>query len=221
VVPQHRVVRDRCGRHPDRHPARPDDSRDAAKGRDPPRRRRSHPQAWGLSRFGLGLLLASGLAHITDLEGFAAGAERLVLASESEPAARSQYVVSLHTLVGEAATSRLLAREVSDFPGRLGIQHRDVPYALLNKLADGGITFSHLAQFYALSFPHALRAIPVPAAAAFGSGIALARAAGEASPIADAFARFFLAAASTAYPEGGFSPVRDFAYGSVIDLTAR
>jgi hypothetical protein len=170
---------------------------------------------------GLGLLLTDGLAHIADLEGFASGVGRVVLASEREPMARSQYVETLHNLIGAEATSRLLAREVGDFSGRLGIQHRDVPYALLNKLADGGIIFSHLAQYYALSFPHALRAIPVPAAAAFGSDIALARAAGERSPIADAFARFFLAAAATAYPDGGFSPLSTFAYGSVIDLTAR
>jgi hypothetical protein len=38
--------------------------------------------------------------------------------------------------------------------------------------------------------------------------------------IADAFTRFFLAAARIAYPDGGFSPLRDFAYGRRIDLTA-
>jgi hypothetical protein len=51
--------------------------------------------------------------------------------------------------------------------------------------------------------------------------LALARVAGQQSPIADVFARFFLAAAGSAYPDGGFSPLSDFAYGRVIDLTAR
>jgi len=169
---------------------------------------------------GLGLLLAKGLAHVTDVEGFASGVTRVVMASTREPAVRSQYVATLRKLIGAEATSRLLAREVGDFPGRLGIQHRDVPYALLNDLADGGIIFTHLAQFYARSSPDALRAIAVPAAAPFGRDIALARVAGERPPIADAFARFFLAAARTAYPDGGFSPLSDFAYGRVIDLTA-
>jgi hypothetical protein len=155
---------------------------------------------------GLGLLLANRLAHIADLDGFASRVGRVVLASDSEPMARNQYVATLRKLIGTQATSRLLAREVGVVPGRLGIQHRDVPYALLNDLADGGIIFAHLAQFCASSFPDALRAVPVPAAA-LGGDIALARVAGERPPIADAFARFFLAAARTAYPDGGFSPL--------------
>jgi hypothetical protein len=123
--------------------------------------------------------------HIADLEGFASGVGRVVLAPDSEPTARNQYVATLRKLIGAEATSRLLAREVGVFPGRLGIQHRDVRYAVLNDLADGGIIFAHLAQFYALSFPDALRAVSVPAPD-FGRDIALARVAGERSPIADA-----------------------------------
>ena len=130
-------------------------------------------------------------------------------------------MAALRKLIGAEATSRLLAREVGVFPGRLGIQHRDVPHAVLNDLADGGIIFAHLAQFYALSFPDALRAVSVPAAADFGRDIALARVAAERSPIVDAFARFFLAAARTAYPDGGFSPLSDFAYGRVIETARR
>ena len=130
---------------------------------------------------GLGLLLAKRLAHIADLEGFASGVGRVVLASDSEPTARNQYVATLRKLIGAEATSRLLAREVGVFPGRLGIQHRDVPYALLNGLADGGIIFAHLAQYYALSFADALRAVSMPAAA-FGRDLALARVAGERPP---------------------------------------
>jgi hypothetical protein len=64
---------------------------------------------------GLGLLLAKRLAHIADLEGFASGVGRVVLASDSEPTARDQYVASLRKLIGAEATSRLLAREVGVF----------------------------------------------------------------------------------------------------------
>jgi predicted DNA-binding ribbon-helix-helix protein len=35
-----------------------------------------------------------------------------------------------------------MSHEVRTFPGRLGIQHRDVPYALLNDIADGGLIFN-------------------------------------------------------------------------------
>jgi hypothetical protein len=86
----------------------------------------------------------------------------------------------------------------------LGIQHRDVPYAVLNDLADGGIIFSHLAAYYASRYPDRLRHIAVPGAEAFGQEIAIARTTAKQGPAAKAFA----ASSSkrrTAYPAGGFA----------------
>jgi hypothetical protein len=167
---------------------------------------------------GLGLLVRRDLADIKDLTSFAARVRRVVLASDSEPGARSQYLATLQQLIGSDASSRLLAREISGFEGRIGVQHRDVPYALLNDFADGGIIFGHLADFYARTYPDQLRFIPVSAAAPFGQDIAMAPTIGERRPIMDAFSRFFLETARAAYPEAGFSPVTDFTYALNVDI---
>ncbi len=167
---------------------------------------------------GLGLLIRKDLADVSDIDSFNIRVKRLVIASESEPAARAQYRTTLTALAGNTTTEALFAHEVRDFPGRLGIQHRDVPYAILNNLADGGIIFSHLASFYARTFPDRLSFVGVPAAETFGQPIAMARAADEHGTLTAAFERFFLEAARTAYPEGGFAAAESFAFGTAVDL---
>ena len=52
---------------------------------------------------------------------------------------------------GPDAVRAILGRETSDFPGRLGIQHRDVPFAVANELADAGLIVHHLALYYDIS----------------------------------------------------------------------
>jgi len=140
---------------------------------------------------GLGLLLKRDLTDIGDVESFRARAARIVLASESEPGARNQYRATLEALAGKDATAELLAHEIRTFPGRLGIQHRDVPYAVLNDIADGGVIFSHLAAFYAHTYPDRLRAVAVADAERFGQELALARTEREPSRLTAAFERFF------------------------------
>jgi hypothetical protein len=169
---------------------------------------------------GLGLLLRRDVANVSDIAGFVARVPKVVMASKSEPGARDQYLATLEALAGKDATARLLMREIGDFSGRLGIQHRDVPYALLNHIADGGLIFSHLAAFYAQKYPDRLRYVAVPAAEPFGEDIAVARTTREQGPLASAFEKFFLDAARTAYPEGGFASEEHFRYGSEVSLTS-
>ena len=154
---------------------------------------------------GMALLLSKELAGIGDLGQFSRQVRRLVVASPSEPGARRQYREASAALLGEEAAARLFSHEVPSFAGRLGIQHRDVPYALINGLADGGLIFSHLAQFYAAAFPERLRAMAVPGAERFGQDIAVARTNRARASLTASFERFFLEAARTAYPEGGFA----------------
>jgi hypothetical protein len=165
---------------------------------------------------GMAMLVAKTL-DVGDLGQFSLRVGRLVLASASEPGARQQYRETSAALLGEDATRRLFDREVASFPGRLGIQHRDVPYALLNGVADGGLIFSHLASFYAATFPDRLRAVPVAGAERFGQDIALAKTVGGRSPLADAFRRFFMDAARTAYPAAGFADLGS-GFGNTIGL---
>jgi hypothetical protein len=161
------------------------------------------------------------LAQISDLEGFRSQVQRLVIATEAEAGARNQYVATLNKLVGEDAAKEIMTREVRTFGGRMGIQHRDVPYAVINGIADGGIVFSHLASFYAGRYPEKLRYVAVPAAEAFGQEIAVARSTSKREPAAEAFLRFFMEIARTAYPANGFAATTTFEYGKELDLSPR
>ena len=169
---------------------------------------------------GLGLLLRRDL-EVADIETFSAHARRIVLASESEPGARGRYRTMLDALIGGEATEALLTREVRTFPGRLGIQHRDIPYALLNDIADGGVILSHLAAFYAQTYPGRLRHVAVPAAEPFGQEIAMARTSSERGSLPAAFERFFLETARTAYPAAGFATPQSFQYGAELALNEK
>ena len=154
---------------------------------------------------GMAMLVSKDLPGVDDLAHFSGQVGRLIVASPSEPGARRQYRQTSAAVLGEGATARLFDHEVTTFAGRLGIQHRDVPYALLNGLADGGLIFGHLAHFYAAVFPDRLRAVDVPGAERFGQDIAMVRTTHARSALAAAFERFFMEAARTAYPDGGFA----------------
>jgi len=103
---------------------------------------------------GPSLLIAAGnplaIRRLEDVEGMGV---RVVLASENEPGARSQYISALDALLGKEATRAILAREISSFPGRLGIQHRDVLQAIATGKADVGIIVHHLARYFAETYP--------------------------------------------------------------------
>lgn len=170
---------------------------------------------------GLGLLLQRSLDDVHDLETFHQHVRTIVLASESEPGARSQYQRTLEALMGRKSAADLMTREIRTFPGRLGIQHRDVPYAVMNGLADGGIIFSHLGAFYARQYPDRLRYVAVNGAEQFGQQIALARTVRSAGPIVAQFERFFLDVALGAYPAGGFAAPDTFAYGTELSLITK
>ena len=167
---------------------------------------------------GLGLLVRRDMVR-DDLGGFAAGVQRLAIATPQEAGARRQYEHTLQDLIGAPEAVRLLRRDIGAFPGRLGIQHRDIPYALLNGLADGGVIFGHLAAFYASAYPDRLRAVTVPGAAPFGQTIAVAPAMRTVpSPVREVFLEYLLAVASSAYPKAGFHGPEAFAYGEALPL---
>jgi hypothetical protein len=169
---------------------------------------------------GLGLLVRKDLA-VTDIKTFASGAQGVIMASESEAGARTQYRATLAALTDQQTITRLFADEIHDFPGRLGIQHRDVPYAILNNVADGGIIFAHLASFYAQAFPDRLSYVAVPGAEPFGQTIAMVPAEGDHGALTAAFETFFLADAREAYPAAGFSAPETFPFGAAVDLRAK
>lgn len=155
---------------------------------------------------GMGLMLRrqAGIGGLS-LAQIAARKPRVVLATSHEPGAREQYRQTLEALLGPAQAAAFLEGEVADFPGRLAIQHRDVPYALLHDLADVGLIFGHLARFYAEAYPQQLTWTELPQAAPFGREIAMAASRAPASAERDAFMRYFPDAARQAYPSKGFA----------------
>jgi len=112
---------------------------------------------------GLSLLVAaSNPVGIRRLDDLVHRALHIVMASESEPGARHQYIAALEALIGQAQVKSILAHETVTFPGRLGIQHRDVLQAIAGRDADVGIIFHHLARYFAATYPELCAMVTVP-----------------------------------------------------------
>jgi Bacterial extracellular solute-binding protein len=143
----------------------------------------------------------------------------VVMASTSEPGARSEYIAALQGLLGQQTAQAILARETVSFTGRLGIQHRDVPYAVASHVAHVGIIYAHLAQYYAAAFPQIFAKITVPGAEQFSSTIVFVRSVNPLrSAAAKAFSEYFLEAARDVYPRHGFATMDAEQFGEEIAL---
>jgi hypothetical protein len=169
---------------------------------------------------GLSLLVGAGNPiGIQSLNDLARRASRVVMASESEPGARHQYISALEVLIGQEATKSILAHETVTFPGRLGIQHRDVLQAIAARDADVGIIFHHLVRYFAATYPQLCAMVTVPGAEMFSSTIAMVE---TADPLrasaAKAFSEFFLGVAREVYPRYGFATLNEAEYGTTIRL---
>jgi hypothetical protein len=105
------------------------------------------------------------------------------------------------------------------FPGRLGIQHRDVLHALAAKEADVGVIFLHLARYFANAYPQVCTMVTVPGAEQFCSTIAMVSAIDPLRAKAGrAFAEYFLSVARTIYPRYGFASMTEAEYGTLLTL---
>ncbi|WP_189799454.1 substrate-binding domain-containing protein [Tateyamaria sp. syn59] len=173
---------------------------------------------------GMGMLVSrEAAAAVSDLEAFAGSELPFVMATPRETGARMQYVETLSALLGTETANTVLARETGDFPGRLAIQHRDIPYAVMNDIAPVGLLFGHLSRFYAEHWPEDLVFVEVPEAASFGREIAVAptrRNDGADPELVGAFLDFLLDAAPDAYLEGGFADASTFGFGEEMSLAS-
>ena len=144
---------------------------------------------------------------------------RVVMASASEPGARRQYLDAIEGLIGGEAARSILSREVLTFPGRLGIQHRDVLQAIACGYADAGIIFHHLARYFAAAYPQLCTMVTVPGAEKYSSTIAMVS---TAEPLraqaAKAFSEFFLGVAREVYPRYGFAMISEAEFGAPVKL---
>jgi hypothetical protein len=169
---------------------------------------------------GMSLLVAAGNPlGIRGLGDLTRPGIRVVMASESEPGARRRYITAVEALLGAAARKSILARETITFPGRLGIQHRDVLQAIASRDADVGIIFHHLARYFAAAYPDLCNMVVVPGAEEFSSIIAMAITTEPLRAQATrGFSEFFLGAAREIYPRYGFATMNEAEFGAAISL---
>ena len=169
---------------------------------------------------GLSLLVrADNALAIHSIEDLRRPDVQIIMASADEPGARSQYISALKSMLGTDATESILVRETVVFPGRLGIEHRDVLHALAAREADVGIIFHHLARYFANAYPQVCAMVTVPGAEQFSSTIAMVSAINPLRAKAGkAFAEYFLSVARTVYPRYGFASMSEAEFGAPLTL---
>jgi hypothetical protein len=135
------------------------------------------PQAHFFSRNrGPALLVPKGnpLA-IHSLSDVVRARARIALPNAAEEAARARYREAIEGLIGKSGADAIFAAEVTDFPGRLGIVHRDLPEMVARGYADVAFTQYHLISYWARIFPRHFELVPVTGADRFSVKIAFGR----------------------------------------------
>lgn len=158
-----------------------------------------------------------GLHSVQDLADRQA---RIVLATSQEAGARQQYLDSLSMLASPEAVKEILGHEIVGFPGRLGIQHRDVPFAVANGLADAGLLVHHLAFYYAETFLAEFEVVSLAGAEQRSADIYAALADHPRNAEAAAwFLEFFFSRAHEAYEANGFVEMSAAEFGETLALS--
>jgi hypothetical protein len=157
-----------------------------------------------------------GIHALTDI---ARSGARIALPNAVEAAARARYRTAIEGLIGKAACDALFAAEAADFPGRLGIVHRDLPEMVARGYADVAFTQYHLVSYWTRIFPNHFELVPVSGAEQFFVKIALARAVDPLRPKATkAFEEFFFSRARDVYPKYDFARMDDAEFGAPLRL---
>jgi hypothetical protein len=169
---------------------------------------------------GLSLLVANdNPVGISSLKDLALSSARVVMAGKNEPCARQQYIAALRGLIGQESTTAIMQRETTDFPGRLGIQRRDVLQAAASGEADVGIIVHHIARYFAANYCSLCAMVEVPDAENFCASIAMASAVDPPrAQAAKAFTDFFMSVAREVYPRYGFATMSEGDFGASLAL---
>jgi hypothetical protein len=131
---------------------------------------------------------------------------------------RAKCLAATEALLGKSATNALVAAE-ANFPGRLGIMHRDLPEMVARGYADVAFTWYHLVSYWARIFPTQFEFVAVPGAEPFFTQIALARVNNPLrSGAMKAFDEFFLNRARDVYPRYDFARMNDNEFGASLAL---
>jgi extracellular solute-binding protein len=132
---------------------------------------------------------------------------------------RAQCRAAADAMLGKAAADTLFAAEIPNFPGRLGIMHRDLPEMVARGYAEVAFTWRHLASYWARIFPEHFEFVAVPEAEPFFTQIAFGRVTDPLRPrAAKAFDEFFFSRARDVYPRYDFARMDDDKFGAVLKL---
>lgn len=157
---------------------------------------------------------------IAGLDDIARTGARLAQADAVEADARAGNRASAEALLGKAAADALFAQEISRFPGRLGIMHRDLPEMIARDYADVGLTHYHLVSWWARIFPDIFELVPIQGAERFPARIAFGRTASPLRPRAlEAFEEFYFQRANEVYPRFDFARMTGGEYGADLVLS--
>jgi len=177
------------------------------------------PQARFFSRNrGLALLVRKGNPlGIHELADIPRTGARFAVANALEEGARVRYRTALEGLVGKAPADAIFAAEVTTFPGRLGIVHRDLPEMVARGYADVAFTQYHLVSYWTRIFPRHFELVPVTGAERYSVKTAFARVVDALRPRASgAFEEFFFSQARDVYPRYDFARMDDDEFGASL-----
>jgi hypothetical protein len=179
------------------------------------------PQARFFSKSrGVALLVRRGNPlGISSLVDVARNGARLAQADATEAGARAGNRAVIEQLIGKSAADAFFATEVKNFPGRLGIMHRDIPEMIACGYADAGFTHYHLVSYWTRVFPNHFDLVPIVGAERFPLRIAFSRTIEPLRARAlKAFEEFFFGRARDVYPRYDFARMDEDEYGSALVL---
>jgi hypothetical protein len=144
---------------------------------------------------------------------------RIALPNSAEETACARYRAAMDGLIGKSAADAVFAAEVQDFPGRIGIVHRDLPEMVARGYADVAFTQYHLISYWTRIFPRHFELVPVSGADQFFVKIAFGRVIDPLHPRAlKAFEEFFFSRAKDVYPRYDFARINDDEFGATLGL---
>jgi Bacterial extracellular solute-binding protein len=144
---------------------------------------------------------------------------RIALPNAVEESARARDRAAMNGLIGESAADAIFAAEIPDFPGRIGIMHRDLPEMVARGYADVAFTQYHLVSYWTRIFPRHFELVPVSGADQFFAKIAFSRVVHPLRPRAlRAFDEFFFSRARDVYPRYDFAHMNDVEFGATLRL---
>jgi hypothetical protein len=144
---------------------------------------------------------------------------RIALPDAREAGARARYRAAADALIGKPAADALFAAEAPDFPGRIGIVHRDLPEMVARGYADVALTQYHLISYWTRIFPNHFELVTVANAERFFVNIAIGRVIDPLRPRATkAFEEFFFSRAREVYPRYDFARMNEDEFGGSLTL---